>query len=85
MSIPQNLNERVMDHKNSLEKQSRGEKRTLKTLEIFSYKKIDDISKVKIEKKKQIWIINNPEVFQSQRYNSFLIFGEAKIGRETSV
>lgn len=84
MSVSQNSNEKVLDQKNSVEKQSRGEKRTLKNLEIFNFKKISDITKVKIEKKKQIWILNNPEVFQSQRYNSLLIFGEAKIGRETS-
>ena len=33
---------------NSCEKQSRGERKTLKALEIFCFKKIDKINKVKI-------------------------------------
>jgi len=37
---------------NSCEKQSRGERKTLKALEIFCFKKIDKINKVKIGKKK---------------------------------
>jgi len=69
--------------KNAFEKQSRGERRTLKALEFFSFKQIDKITKIKIEKKKQVWIINNPEIFQSQNYGSLLVFGDAKVGDGT--
>ena len=75
----------MLNSKSSIEKQSRGEKRTLKVLENFEYKKIEHVAKVKIEKKRQIWIVNNPEIFQSLKHGSFLVFGEAKIGRETSL
>ena len=82
MSKSEKLEENILNQKFSVEKQSRGEKRTLKVLENFNYKKIDQVTKVKIEKKRQIWIINNPEIFQSQKHDSLLIFGEAKIGKE---
>jgi len=85
MTKPENLNEEILNSKFSIEKQSRGEKRTLKVLENFEYKKIEQVAKVKIEKKRQIWIINNPEIFQSLKHGSLLVFGEAKIGRETSL
>jgi len=39
--------------------------------------------KLKLKKKKQTWIINNPEIFQSQNYGSLLMFGDAKVGTET--
>ena len=75
---------KISNHEGQSEKQSRGERRTLKALEIFCFKKIDKVDKVKIEKKKQIWIINNPELFQSQDYGSLLIFGDAKVGKGIS-
>ena len=73
----------ISNQKNAFEKQSRGERRTIKALEVFSFKKIDKITKIKIEKKKQVWIINNPEIFQSQNYGSLLVFGDAKVGDGT--
>ena len=73
--------DKFMNQLKSCEKQSRGERKTLKALEIFCFKKIDRIKKVKIGKKKQVWIINSPEIYQSQNYGSFLIFGEAKVGK----
>ncbi len=63
------------------EKPSRGGKRTLKVLEDLYFRKINKVKKVKIEKKKQIWTINNPEIFQSQTYNSLFVFGDAKAGK----
>jgi len=83
MAIDSLTNEKISKQKNAFEKQSRGERRTLKALEVFSFKQIDKIAKIKIEKKKQIWIINNPEIFQSQNYGSLLIFGDAKVGDVT--
>jgi len=73
----------ISNQKNAFEKQSRGERRTIKALEVFSFKQIDKITKIKIEKKKQVWIINNPEIFQSQNYGSLLVFGDAKVGDGT--
>jgi len=73
----------ISNQKNAFEKQSRGERRTLKALEFFSFKQIDKITKIKIEKKKQVWIVNNPEIFQSQNYGSLLVFGDAKVGDGT--
>jgi NACalpha-BTF3-like transcription factor len=59
---------------------SRGEKRTRKTLENFSFDKINGINHVKFKKSKNVnFSISQPEVFQSRTNNSFLIFGEAKI------
>ena len=75
----------IFNQTNNLEKQSRGERRTMKTLENFGFKITNKILKVKIGKKRQIWVINNPEVYQSQNYNSLLIFGDAKIGKITSI
>jgi hypothetical protein len=75
----------IFNQTNNLEKQSRGERRTMKTLENFGFKLSKKIIKVKIGKKRQIWVINYPEVYQSQNYNSLLIFGDAKIGRVTSI
>ena len=54
------------------ERLSRGEKRTLKALEMFSFKKVEKIIKVRIEKKKQSWLIKDPDIYHSQIYNSFL-------------
>ena len=75
----------VFNQANNLEKQSRGERKTMKALENFGFKITNKVTKVKIEKKKQIWIIDNPEVYQSQNYNSLLIFGDAKIGKVYSM
>jgi hypothetical protein len=75
----------IFNQTNNLEKKSRGERRTMKTLENFGFKITNKILKVKIGKKRQIWVINNPEVYQSQNYNSLLIFGDAKIGKITSI
>jgi len=83
MSSESLLSEKISNQKKPVEKQSRGERRTLKALEIFCFKQTDKISRVKIEKKKQTWIINNPEIFQSQNYGSLLMFGDAKVGTET--
>lgn len=77
--------EYVFNQANNLEKQSRGERKAIKALENFGFKITNKVTKVKIEKKKQIWIIDNPEVYQSQNYNSLLIFGDAKIGKVTSM
>ena len=75
----------IFNQTNNLEKQSRGERRTMKTLENFGFKLTNKITKVKIGKKRQIWVINYPEVYQSQIYNSLLIFGDAKIGKVSSI
>jgi len=83
MSVESLSSEKISNQKKPVEKQSRGEKRTLKALEIFCFKQADIITKVKIEKKKQTWIINNPENFQSQNYGSLLMFGDAKVGTGT--
>ena len=59
---------------------SRGEKRTRKTLENFSFDKINEINHVRFKKSKNVnFSISRPEVFQSKTNDSFLIFGEAKI------
>lgn len=75
-------NEKTVNQKKNPEKQSRGERKTIKALEVFCFSKVNTISKVKIEKKNQIWLIDGPEIYQSQNYNSLLIFGDAKIGKE---
>ena len=64
------------------ERLSRGEKRMLKALEMFSFKKVEKIIKVRIEKKKQSWLIKDPDIYHSQNYNSFLIFGDTKSNNE---
>lgn len=78
-------NNKISNTEGQSEKQSRGERRTLKALEIFCFKKVDKVDKVKIEKKKQIWLVSSPELFQSQDYRSLLIFGDAKVGKGSSL
>ena len=76
IQIKKNINQ-----EKTSEKPSRGGKRTLKILEDLYFRKIHKVKKVKIEKKKQTWTINNPEIFQSQNYNSLFVFGDAKAGK----
>jgi len=60
------------------EKMSRGEKRTRKALENFSYKKIQNVYKVVFQKStNSTFVILKPDVFENSRNGSFLIFGEA--------
>mmetsp|Transcript_9326 Transcript_9326/g.22075 ORF Transcript_9326/g.22075 Transcript_9326/m.22075 type:complete len:92 (+) Transcript_9326:910-1185(+) len=62
------------------EKQSRGEKKTKKALENFGFEKIDDITRIRFQKTKNVvFIIAKPEVFKSLIHGSFLIFGEARM------
>jgi|Transcript_27906 hypothetical protein len=59
---------------------SRGEKRTRKALENFSFDKMNGINHIRFRKSKNVnFSISRPEVFQSKTNDSFLIFGEAKI------
>ena len=62
------------------EKQSRGEKRTKKALESFSFEKINTVSRVRFQKTKNIvFVIIQPEIFRSSIHESFLVFGEARM------
>mmetsp|Transcript_25924 Transcript_25924/g.52832 ORF Transcript_25924/g.52832 Transcript_25924/m.52832 type:complete len:96 (-) Transcript_25924:1716-2003(-) len=67
------------------EKQSRGEKRTKKALESFSFEKINNISRVRFQKTKNIvFAIIQPEIFRSSVHDSFLVFGEARVENSTN-
>jgi len=60
------------------EKMSRGEKRTRKALENFSYQKQDGFYKVKFQKSiNSMFVVFKPSVFKNFFNGSFLIFGEA--------
>ncbi|ABW98055.1 hypothetical protein HAN_2g229 (nucleomorph) [Hemiselmis andersenii] len=68
-------------HKNNQEidgKMSRGEKRTRKALENFSYQKQNGFYKVMFQKSiNSMFAVFQPSVFKNSHNGSFLIFGEA--------
>mmetsp|Transcript_4360 Transcript_4360/g.8545 ORF Transcript_4360/g.8545 Transcript_4360/m.8545 type:complete len:91 (+) Transcript_4360:902-1174(+) len=60
------------------QKMSRGEKRTRKALEKFSYQKINGVYKVLFQKSiNSMFVVLKPDVFKNSLNGSFLVFGEA--------
>mmetsp|Transcript_29977 Transcript_29977/g.75454 ORF Transcript_29977/g.75454 Transcript_29977/m.75454 type:complete len:86 (+) Transcript_29977:888-1145(+) len=72
------LNDFQKNHQKTEEKMSRGEKRTRKVLENFSYQKYEGINKVMFQKSiNSVFVVFQPNVFRNSFNGSFLIFGEA--------
>jgi hypothetical protein len=56
---------------------SRGERRTLKAIENFSFKKLGKFRKVVFQKNfNSVFVIFNPRIYKNSKNGSFLIFGE---------
>jgi len=57
---------------------SRGERRTLKAIENFSFKKLGNFRKVVFQKNfNSVFVIFHPRIYKNSKNGSFLIFGEA--------
>lgn len=79
-NIENNQGPNQRDHKETETgiKISRGEKRTLKAIENFSFNKLDGFQKVVFQKNfNSIFVIFHPSIYKNSKNGSFLIFGEA--------
>lgn len=62
-------------------KQSRSEKKARKAMLKLGLKQFAGITKVTIKKSKNIlFVISKPEVFKSPACDTYIVFGEAKVG-----
>ena len=62
------------------EKLSRGEKKTIKALECYKFKKVLNVEKISfLKNNKIVFTIEKPEVLESSLFSNILILGEPKI------
>merc|ERR1711892_138613 len=61
-------------------KQSRGEKKARKIMSKLGLKQVTGVSRVTIRKSKNIlFVINKPDVYKNPAFDTYIVFGEAKI------
>jgi nascent polypeptide-associated complex subunit alpha len=83
MSLQKKNNQKILENlenenAENEQKMSRGEKRTRKALENFSYDKQFQFYKVIFQKSiNSMFVVFKPTVYKNSRNGSFLIFGEA--------
>merc|ERR1711973_564467 len=62
-------------------KQSRGEKKARKSMSKLGLKQVVGVSRVTIRKSRNIlFVINKPDVYKNPASDTYIVFGEAKIG-----
>lgn len=65
-------------------KQGRSEKKSRKAIGKLNLKAVPGVTRVTVRKSKNIlFVINKPEVFKNPGSDTYIIFGEAKVGFAT--